>query len=286
MKENKEEKMKKDKVSLPGGGEREYLIAPGASKESKEKTDIKGGKNEIRKEKNEIEEIGKGNVPDKVRKAIPGTEEEEAEDMVIPRLKLLQSISTEVEEGTSKAGTIKHSLSGEEWGSVQIIPICLRKSRILFEKDNPKGAPLCFSPDGRINREGALCKTECPFDEAWRWKNNEQPTCPKALNFPCLIVEDDKLTGDFASATFMKSSFSIGQKLIYLRTISAMPYWAFVYELASKTKKFKKGTAYVFTIRQIRKATAEEKERAEKIYNSIGGKLVTEEEVMEEEVIG
>lgn len=281
--------MKENKVRMPGGEKREYIIAPGAEKKvsetGKEKMgiEIEKEKNEIRKEKkkNEIEKTGKGNLPDEVRKVIPGTEEEEAEDMVIPRLKLLQSISTEVEEEISKAGVIKHSLSGEEWKSIQIIPICLRKSRILFEKNNPKGAPLCFSPDGKRNREGALCKTECQFDEAWRWKNNEQPRCPKALNFPCLVLKDDKLTGDFASATFMKSSFNIGQKLIYLRTVSAMPYWAFVYELASKTKKFKKGTAYVFTIKQIRKTTEEEGNRAEKIYNSIGGKLVTEEEVTE-----
>jgi len=212
---------------------------------------------------------------------IPGTEEEELGDLQIPRLRLLQSVSVEVEEGKSKPGFIRHSLSGEEWKQVQIIPICLRKSRIYFEKENLKGAPKCFSPDGKMSREGFVCLKECPFDKAFAWKDGEPPKCSKTLNFPCLILKKGKMTGEFASATFAKSSYSVGQKLMYFRTVSGLPYWAFVYELSSLQKKFKMGTAYVFDIHQVRRTIKQEEIAAEKIYENISKKVVTEEELID-----
>ena len=213
---------------------------------------------------------------------VPGAEEEEPEDFVIPRLRLLQSVSTEVEDGTSKVGVIMHSVSGEEWeNGLEFIPICLRKTRILFDQDNLKGAPLCFAPDGKRNREGFLCLRECPFDDAHLWKNSQPPRCARGMNFPCLILKDGKLTGDFASATFAKSSTQAGQKLVYCRKISGLPYWAFVYKLYSQKRKFQKGLAYIFEVTQIRKTTLDEQRIAEHIYESIGKKLVEEEEVTE-----
>ncbi|GAI02262.1 unnamed protein product [marine sediment metagenome] len=95
-------------------------------------------------EKKELKER-KSQVPVETRPIVPGTEEEAAEDLAMPRLRLLQSTSTEVEEGDSKAGQIRHSLSGQEWETVEIIPFCIRKSRIHFDSKNPKGAPICFA---------------------------------------------------------------------------------------------------------------------------------------------
>lgn len=212
--------------------------------------------------------------------SIPGTEEEEIEDFTLPRLRLLQSISSEVEEGESQAGKIRHSLTGKEWDKIQIIPICLRKSRALFDELNLKGAPICFSPDSKFNREGKLCIQECPYDRAWDWDGSKPPRCPKALNFPCIILEEGKATRDFASATFMKSSAQVGSKLIYFRTVSGLPYWAYVYELTSRAKQFPKGKAYIFEIKQVRRTNKEEAKIAEDIYSSsLKTKRITEEDI-------
>lgn len=220
-------------------------------------------------------------VPVERREVIPGTEEESIEDQVIPRLRLLQSVSTEVEEEASKAGKIRHSLSGEEWDKLQVIPLFLRKCRICFDSDNIKGAPKCFSPDTKMNRSGEKCLEECPFDEAWNWKQKEPPQCDLVRSFPSLILEGGKLAKgmDFAAMNFVKSSTGAATTLIYLRQKSGEPYWNYVYELTTRTKKFPKGMAYVFDIRQVRETTAKEREIAKGIYFSIKGKPVREEEV-------
>jgi len=236
-----------------------------------------------KKKKSEVPEEGKkSEVPsERGPQFIPGTEEESVEDMVIPRLRLLQSVSTEVEEGSSEPGKIRHSLSGEEWNKLQVIPLFIRKSRICFDSENMKGGPKCFSPDSIKNRSGQVCLEECPFDEAWNWKEKEPPQCSLVRSFPSLILKDGKLTKgmDFASMNFVKSSTSAATTLIYLRQKSGEAYWNYVYELSTEKKKFAKGLAYVFSIRQIRETTAKEREIARGIYFSIKGKPVVEEEV-------
>jgi len=231
-------------------------------------------------EKKELKERKSG-IPAERRPFIPGTEEEAAEDLAMPRLRLLQSTSTEVEEGGSKAGHIRHSLSGQEWETVEIIPLCIRKSRIHFDSKNPKGAPLCFAPDGKTSRSGHKCLVNCPFDNAHLWKGDEPPPCDLVRSFPCLILKDGKISPemDFASVPFVRSSTRAAQKLVYLRQKSGKPYWSWVYELSASPKKFQAGTAYVFDIRQVRETIAKEREFAAALYNSIGVKPVEEEEI-------
>ena len=84
---------------------------------------------------------------------------------------------------------------------------------------------------------------------------------------------------DFAAMNFVKSSTPAATTLIYLRQKSGEPYWNYVYELSTLTKKFPKGMAYIFDIRQVRETTAREQEIARGIYFSIKGKPVVEEEV-------
>lgn len=210
---------------------------------------------------------------------VPGTEEESADDVAMPRLRLLQSTSTECQEGGSEAGTIKHSLSGEEYERIEIIPLFLRKSRIRFDPDNIKGPPICFAPDAKRSRSGNFCLTQCPFDNAHLWKGNEPPECDLVKSFPCLLLKDGKLEGDFASASFVKSSTAASQKLIYLRWKSGKPYWDYVYELFTRQKTFTKGTAYIFDIQQVRETKVQERKNAEAIFSSISKKPVAEVEV-------
>ncbi len=242
-----------------------------------------------------LEKKEKSNVPTEKDKAevlvvrepqpVPGTEEESIEDMVMPRLRLLQSVSSEVENKSSGVGLIKHSLSGEEWEKVQVIPLFIRKCRICFDVENVKGAPKCFSPDTERNRSGDLCLKECPFDNAWAWNDNQPPACDLVRSFPSLILKKGKLTKgmDFAAMNFVKSSTPAATTLIYLRQKSGDPYWNYVYELSTKLKPFTKGSAYIFELRQVRETTDEEREKAKKIFFSIKGKPVAEEEVTNRE---
>lgn len=233
------------------------------------------------KEKEKELEERKLKVPAEVHPIVPGTEEEADEDLAMPRLRLLQSTSTEVEEGDSKAGHIRHSLSGQEWESVEIIPLCFRKSRIHFDPKNPKGAPICFAPDAKVSRSGHRCLEDCPFDQAHLWKGDDPPPCDLVRSFPSLILTEGKISAemDFASIPFVRSSTQAAQKLVYHRKKSGQPYWASAYELSTKSKKFQAGTAYIFDIRKTRATTAKEKEFAARLYHTIEMKPVAEEDI-------
>lgn len=239
--------------------------------ESTEELDLRG-EDRVSKER-------KDQLPAERFQPVPGTEEEAPDDVAMPRLRLLQSTSTEVQEKQSEAGKLRHSLSGEEWDKVEVIPLCLRKSRIHFDPENIKGAPICFAPDAVTSRSGHRCLTGCPHENAHLWANNDPPRCDEVKSFPSLILVDGKLRGDFASLAFARSSIPASQKLIYLRWKSGKPYWNFVYEIFTKQKTFQKGMAYIFDIRQVRETKPQERQAAEEIFNSIRVKPVAEAEV-------
>lgn len=230
-------------------------------------------------EEDRVPEERKDQLPTEHFQPVPGTEEEAPDDVAMPRLRLLQSTSTEVQESESQPGKLRHSLSGEEWDKVEVIPLCLRKSRIHFDPENIKGAPICFAPDAVTSRSGHRCLTGCPHENAHLWANNDPPRCDIVKSFPCLILVNGKLRGDFASLAFVRSSIPASQKLIYLRWKSGKPYWNFVYEIFTKQKTFQKGMAYIFDIRQVRETKPQERQAAAEIFNSIRVKPVAEAEV-------
>lgn len=217
-------------------------------------------------------------------KPAPGTEEISREDITLPRLRLLQDTSAEVKAQEAKQGTLKHSLNGTIYESLEFIPISLHKSRIMFDNDNRQGAPLCRSNDFKVGSDS----TECAKCENAIWKNNKPPICNTIFNY--LMLQPQEVGHIFIPTilSLMKTSAQAALKLntSVECTFPRQPFWFKVWRVAPRLKRFPKGDAYILDVQQVRDTTIEEREWAELVYrNTLGKKIdLTADEIPTEDI--
>jgi len=195
-----------------------------------------------------------------------GTEELYARPIQYPRLRLLQSVSTEVEEGEAQAGMLKHSATGEMWERIQVIILTTFTSRIYWDPNEPKSPPICYSMNARTAIEGRKClEGDCPV----RQKGKDPSQCDIVYNYPALILRDGKLKDlSLVALTFARSSRPAAHKLDTIVRSGFQSYWDSVFELWAKQRTFKRGTAWVFDLREVRKTTPEERAFAQSLYRA------------------
>lgn len=220
-------------------------------------------------------------------KPAPGTEEITAEDIVMPRIRLLQDQSTEVKAKEEESGKLKHSLTGETYESLEFIPIAMHKSRIMFDVDNRQGAPLCRSNDAKIGSDNHMKCAEC--DNA-KWISNKPPICNMIFNY--LVIQPKEIGSVFIPSilSFMKTSAQAALKLNMSVeiTLPRQPFWDKVWKVTPKKKPFKKGEAYILDVQQVRETTKDERAWSELIYkNTIGKKIdLTVDEIPTDDIVG
>lgn len=189
------------------------------------------------------------------------------DDLLLPRYQLLQNTSDAVQSGESKAGKIKHSITGEEHEKIRVIPIARAIARIMFDPDNRRGTPLCMSSDG-INGNKGKCQT-CSEKDFSRDKDgkNTAPSCSKVYNF--LTIRESEV-GKNAMPTilsFMKSSSNAGKKILTSAVgwITPLPVYNYVWEISTIQKGFPRGPAYILVANQVRETQEKEREFFEKV---------------------
>jgi hypothetical protein len=205
-------------------------------------------------------------------KPAPGTEEISSEDIVLPRIRLLQDQSAEVKSKEATSGKLKHSLTGEEYASLEFIPLTMHKSRIMFDMDNRDGAPLCRSNNFQIGSDGTRC-IECGNS---KWQNNKPPVCNTIFNY--LIIQPKEVSAIFIPSilSLMKTSSQAALKLntAVECTFPRQPFWNKVWRVTPRVKRFTKGDAYILDVQQVRDTTKEEREWASLLYKSTMAKKV------------
>ncbi len=218
-------------------------------------------------------------------KPAPGTEEISSEDIVMPRIRLLQDQSTEVKSKEDASGKLKHSLTGETYDSLEFIPISMHKSRIMFDVDNRNGSPLCRSNDVKIGSDGTKC-IEC--DNA-KWQDNKPPMCNLIFNY--LVLQPKEVGNVFVPSilSFMKTSTGSALKMntAVECTFPRQPFWNKVWKVIPKIVPYKKGEAYILDVKQVRDTTKEERAWAELIYkNTVGKKIdITADDVPTDDLV-
>lgn len=175
-----------------------------------------------------------------------GLETLERDNITIPRIKLAQPVSEEVSNGNASPGEWLNTLSGQNYGTqFEFIPISVWKSRTYFA-ENRDDSPICRSPDGFVSIDGHRCKTECPHDNAWDWKDGVKPLCAEAYNYLILPVNDQFP----AIVTLMRSNHDTGKDLNTMMIIARCPAWFWIYDFYSVRKSSQKGTYYVAGVRK------------------------------------
>lgn len=184
-----------------------------------------------------------------------GYEAEDAADLLMPRVELLQSMSEAVSSGKCKAGEIVNQISKTALQSDVFIPIAMQRKYIKwipraegggveYQTSNPK--------DPRVIK-----------DTAWG-AHGEKPSCTAYLNF-LVIVEGTRLP---LILSFSMTNYQEGRKLYTMGKMTGQDMWLKKYKLGTKTKQNNQGTWFVFDISEVGDSDKKDSDVAEQLYNA------------------
>lgn len=209
----------------------------------------------------------------------------EQEDLIIPRAKLIQALSPEMQEGLEgiKVGSIINSLT-KELLPVEFIPVFSFKNYIRFNprsKDDPN-FDSDFEPGAMIWRSADPSDPKV-LEETKFGPNGEKPLATTFLNFfsyfPGVMMP--------VIISFSKTSYRTGKQLLSLGRFCGGDMFSKKYRLTSQMETNDIGTYAVLKVTPAGDVAAENFAICEKLWNEFSGKAkdiqVHEEDSTEEE---
>jgi hypothetical protein len=192
------------------------------------------------------------------------------EDIVLPRLQLVQPTSSSIPDGEKHIGEWYNSVSGEFYKSLQAVVLGARAMRVMFPKQyDPNNAILCSSADAvHPNEEfvGMLingvnipadCK-DCPFSQ---WTEDEdgkrvRPACDSGYLYAALSVGEKNLP---FSLNLRGSGMAEAKRLNF----TLMSYGVTVIiEISSMKKTGNRGLYYIPQFKVVSRTPADLVEKA------------------------
>lgn len=164
-----------------------------------------------------------------------GFEDEEAGDVIIPRVKVIQTLSPERKEKLADEGDIINSLTKEKLNGKVFIPVFKFNNNVWWKDRSEGGGIQCMSRDGKLGTtsddQTLYCQAcrKCEFDNTKKGKE-AIPVCTKYINF----------FGFFAGErmpiilSFSKTSYNEGKKLYSLAKVTMQNMWNYGYTLNEK----------------------------------------------------
>ena len=164
-----------------------------------------------------------------------GFEDDDANDIIIPRVKVIQTLSPERKDKIANEGDIINSLTKDKLNGKVFIPVFKFNNNIWWRDRSDGGGIRCIARDGKLGTMSdgtdlvcASCK-RCEFDNTKQGKES-LPTCTKYINF----------FGFFAGErmpiilSFAKTSYNEGKKLYSLAKVTMQNMWNYGYALNEK----------------------------------------------------
>lgn len=203
-------------------------------------------------------------------------EDTQREDLIIPRAKLLQSMSPEIQAGEKdlKVGQIINSLTKEVLPSV-FIPIFKFTQWIRFNPRDPKAA-------GYLKDFGAgdvIWRSSDPYDarvqaEGKFGEDGSKPLATKFLNFfsyfPGVTMP--------VIVSFSASSFKTGKQLLSLAQFTGGDMFSKGYALSAAKEQNDMGTFYVLKVDAKGPASPEDFKFAERLWQDFHAKEIKVDE--------
>lgn len=192
-----------------------------------------------------------------------GFENLEREDLILPRLALLQPLSPEVVEGGNKAGTLHLPLANRNFGgTITVTPVLHFRSRVKWFPKDDGGGQDCASNDAKVprdpNKYSATCSA-CPHHE---WTKNAKtgkdagPSCTLYENFIVLI--NDELEPVIVPMGVTKAK--VARKFFSMMALKGGDMFDNSYKLGTVQEKNDKGQSYFnYVVTDIAKRTDEKR---------------------------
>ena len=213
-----------------------------------------------------------------------GSENVEVTDIIMPRVKLMQALSPEVEKGVAQVGTLINSLTGECFGSSCVfIPIKHAKSRIHWKSKDEGGGIICAAMDAKTPSNSDIaqncinCKLK-DWDNGAKVKKDKAPKCTLYYNF-IVVLEG---VADPIMLSMEKTKVPTARRLISLSTIKHngkdLDMFAKKYKLSIKKDYKESNMYYNYEVDPVGFVTEAEFRNAEAIYNQFKDKNVKVEQ--------
>lgn len=187
-----------------------------------------------------------------------GFEDEEAGDMIVPRIKIVQTLSPERKDKIAEEGDIINSLTKDKYNGKVFIPVFKFNNNVDWKDRSEGGGIQCMARDGKVGERTdgtrimcAACK-RCEFDNSKQGKE-AIPKCTKYINF----------FGFFAGEpapiilSFAKTNYNEGKKLYSLAKVTMQNMWNYGYTLNEKLQA-KNGNEWYNIVVTPNGATSEE----------------------------
>ena len=208
-----------------------------------------------------------------------GSENIDNEDIILPKLLLMQAMSEAVnEKETAEAGDILKSTTEVVLGGrskpVEIIPVSLQKSWVVMKKEGSKFEFVATEPVTAQNANRPL---------TWTDELHNEFRADKCLNFYVLLKSEvaAAVKGEGAAipcvVSFRRTSYQAGRKLasgIAESKFMKQPAFAKSYELRAEKKTNDLGTFFVFDIVPKAKTSVEEMKYAFEWYKNLNAAQV------------
>lgn len=164
-----------------------------------------------------------------------GFEDEEAGDIIVPRIKLIQSLSPERRDGIAEEGDIINSLTKEKYNGRVFIPVFKFNNNIDWIDRADGGGIRCIARDGKIGETSDGQRTFCAQCRRNEFDNTKKgrealPKCTKYINF-FGFFEGDRMP---IILSFAKTNFNEGKKLYSLAKVTMQNMWNHGYTLENK----------------------------------------------------
>lgn len=164
-----------------------------------------------------------------------GFEDEESNDVIIPRVKVIQTLSPECRSREANEGDIINSLTKEKLNGKTFVPVFKFNNNVYWRERSEGGGIKCIARDGRMGEMSDGTTVMCAQCRRCEFNNSKQgkealPTCTKYINF----------FGFFAGErmpiilSFSKTCYNEGKKLYSLAKVTMQNMWNFGYAMNSK----------------------------------------------------
>ena len=198
-----------------------------------------------------------------------GFEDEDAGDMIIPRVKVVQTLSPERKDKQANEGDIINSLTKERLNGKTFIPVFKFNNNIDWKDRAEGGGIQCIARDGKVGEKSdgsqvmcASCR-RCEFDNTKQGKE-ALPKCTKYINF----------FGFFAGErmpiilSFAKTNYNEGKKLYSLAKVTMQNMWNYGYVLNEKLMAKNGNEWYIATATPAGATNDEDRAFALELYKS------------------
>ena len=217
-----------------------------------------------------------------------GYEDEEVNDLIVPRVKVVQLLSPEFKDKIADEGDIINSLTKEKLNDKVFIPVFKFNSNIWWKPRSEGGGMYCIARDGKVgvptDGSPSLLCAQCKKNEFDNTKQGAEalPKCTKYMNF-FGFFRNQRMP---IILSFSKTNYNEGKKLYSLAKVTMQNMWNHGYVLSSK-KMAKNGNEwYNIVVSAAGPTTEEERAFGFSLYQQFRNKAVhfdIEEEVKDTE---